>query len=453
MNARLSSALLVCFTVIAGCDGEYAVRIAFEDSAQSSRAERVQVALVNSCSSQPLGEEPLLPVREVSFEAGMASPSIGSVPPRTYGLYARVMAGCRVIASGCNDVDVEAAGSDTLRVVVGNLDVPLCETGQSCVDGQCAGGDGGVDATVDGMVDAVVSDASDGGVDSGLDPEPPPPVSTRCWAEAETCDWSRPGFRFAEVATGNFIDPDAANVAFSPDACSLYLARNDGVDFDVSRVDRDGPGGEFGVETPLTTNINTVADEDATSLGPNGLELFVASNRGPSGFRRVHRFERESTDADWEPNGVRIGSLEIAGSTSWEPRLAPHGLRLYVALLTGVQWISVIERASLDDEFGPPQMLDLQGITPSYSINRPSVTHDGRILVGVQQDADSATRRAFFSTRDGWNEEWSPIRVLPVTVGADGMRDIGVSPDGCEVIVRTTQEAGNIAALLRYEAP
>lgn len=337
----------------------------------------------------------------------------------------------------------------------------FCDLAQSpnvCVQGEAR--DAGTDARDAGDVDAGVRDAGAedaGPMDSGAfdvpdagPGAPPPPQSTRCWVQESTCDLSG-DFRFEPVPDdSNFTDDNAANVAFSPDACELLFARNVDPDvrFDIFRVEREGPGGSWSPQMAIA-ELNTTVDEDAPSMSPDGLEFFVASNRARP-LRRVHRFTREAIGDAWNSDSDIVATLDIEGSTSWEPRLAPHGLRLYVALdIDDRQRIRVLNRPELGADFGDYETLTFEGIPADHSNNRPSVTHDGRVLVGIHQSdpLDGGTRRVFYATRPNWNAEWSEAQALPVTVGSEGMRDVGISPDGCEVIARTTT---GTATLLRY---
>ncbi|MCA9607463.1 MAG: hypothetical protein KC619_17775 [Myxococcales bacterium] len=299
-----------------------------------------------------------------------------------------------------------------------------------------------------GATDGSVTDAAstDGGIDAG--PEgPPPPVATTCWLRAETCDWTVRGFTLVEdTSAGSFTNGLAENATFSPDGCRVYYAE----DGDLHRVERTGPGMPFGPVVSLDS-VNTMeAVEEAPSIGPDGLELFFASDDGTRGQRSVYRAIRAAPDLPFEPR-VRVASTATPGERGWEPRIAPHGLRLYYAPTGAVQFIHVLERRALGDELGPPISVPLDGVEPAYATNRPSVTHDDRVLVGVQQvTGDILTRRPFYATRPDWQASWSRVAPLPAVTGMTVIIDVAVSPDGCEVLAR---DATDTATTLRYVDP
>lgn len=443
---RLARQLAPLFLALIGCGGEYDVRISFVDADTMLAADRVQVAIIADCAVQTLGEAPRETVRSVEFRIGESSPALGAVEPGAYGLYARASnTECDVVAAGCTPISLDGNAEATLTVQLRNVSAQLCTGRSMCADGLCEDLDGGLMADV---VDAIPSDVPDAGP-----PNPPPPPSMECWVQTETCDWTTPGFRFDEVLTGSFTNYEAGNVAFSPDACELLYALQVDGPFDVFRSARTSAGGEFGPAVPIAeVNLPGVSDE-APSLGPDGLELFIASTRVASRLRRVHRFARVSTSDPWG-TGVPIPTLQIADTNGWEPRLAPHGLRLYVALEeSDEQWLHVVERDALSAEFGEPARIPF-AFSAGSNTNRPSVTQDGRVLVFIQQvGEDSNSRRAYYATRADWRADWGPAIMLPAAVGAAGMRDIGVSPDGCELVARTSTASTARSTILRYVEP
>ncbi|MEM7605484.1 MAG: lamin tail domain-containing protein [Myxococcota bacterium] len=124
---------------LTGCSGDaYDVEVRFADPADQAVAVRTQVAVVTSCDLQELGADPenaLLPPVEIAD--GEPTRSLGDIPSRTLGLYARAIdENCRVIAAGCADQRVSNGGGGTLTVVLRSVDSSACEPGL-CRNGRC----------------------------------------------------------------------------------------------------------------------------------------------------------------------------------------------------------------------------------------------------------------------------------------------------------------------------
>lgn len=306
------------------------------------------------------------------------------------------------------------------------------EAANVCVRGDRP--DAGTDAGLEAGLDAAVDDAAvDGATDAGPS-GPPPPLATTCWVRSTGCDWSVDGFTLVdELGTDRFVDGEARNATFSPDACEIYYARRG----DIYRVTRTGPRAPFGTEEEVSAFNGAATTVEAPSLSPDGLEAFVASDDGVTLTRAVFRSRRSTPTGAWGPL-ERMTALSPTEWVTWEPRLAPHGRRLYYAPDNGVQFIHVSERATLGEDFPAPTRVTLVGLEAGYDSNRPSVTHDERLLVGVQQQhLEMATRTGFYATRADWRGAWSRTRPLPATISLASVGDLAVSPDGCEVLVRS----------------
>ncbi|MDQ3033574.1 MAG: hypothetical protein M3Y87_14235 [Myxococcota bacterium] len=276
--------------------------------------------------------------------------------------------------------------------------------------------------------------ARDGGVDPSRDAATPRPPATTCWVRREGCDWSREGFTLVDqFGTDRFTNGEARNATFSPDGCAIYYS----VRGDIHRVTRSGPREPYGAPEAIAAVSGGATWVEAPSVSPDELELFVASDEGVTGTRSVLRAARGAAMSTWGPL-ERVTVLSPPALVTWEPRLAPHGLRLYYAPDDGVQFIHVAERDALGVDFAPATRVLIEGLEPGYDTNRPSVTHDERVLVGVQQrHADEPTRIAFYVTRPDWMAAWSRAQPLPSSVSLARVGDLSVSPDGCEVLVRS----------------
>jgi len=152
-NARLGSfiAVLPALLALVSCSGGgYDVIVRFEPTELVDQVARVELALVPSCTGQPVGEPAVGAVASLGVRRMDSPTPIGDAPPGTYGLYARGLAeDCRVAVSGCTDVVIEAGGSGTLIVTLTAIDGDRCPPTMTCSDGECVTGgmpDAGMDA-------------------------------------------------------------------------------------------------------------------------------------------------------------------------------------------------------------------------------------------------------------------------------------------------------------------
>jgi hypothetical protein len=210
-------ALLLVTTSAACTDPGYEVVVLFDPPALADDAVAISISVIDECSVQPLGQVPAEPVvREILLRRGDELSALGPLSPGQYGLYALARANdCRVVAAGCEPVDLENGGSGRLTVSADGADGPACGDGFLCDGaGQCRPGggpdmdaammDGGVDgdATVDSGADAAMDamdasdaldarmDASDGLDGSSLDCSALEAVAEWdfCRATASTCE-------------------------------------------------------------------------------------------------------------------------------------------------------------------------------------------------------------------------------------------------------------------------
>lgn len=139
----ISLCLLALVLPSVGCDdGGYTVVVRFRPETLAEQARRIQIAIVPACGDQVLGAEPWMSLDSQTIERGAAARSLGSLRPGTYGLYARASdASCQWFASGCDPIEVKAAGKGVLSVGLTSRVGPGCEAGTTCVDGVCRSGD------------------------------------------------------------------------------------------------------------------------------------------------------------------------------------------------------------------------------------------------------------------------------------------------------------------------
>lgn len=147
--------LLGLLAVVGACgEPEYEIVVRFDPAALAESVERLEVALVDDCEEQVLGQ-PAASERVVAWSRGGRAGALGVTEAGRHGLYARgLSASCEPVASGCEPVDLEDGGSGRLVVTVRAATGPGCPTGTSCRAGACVS-DGGC-AMPDVIVDAAL---------------------------------------------------------------------------------------------------------------------------------------------------------------------------------------------------------------------------------------------------------------------------------------------------------
>lgn len=434
--------MLTALVLIAGgcTDPGYEVVVELEPPELADEAVVIEVALVEDCAAQPRGQPPVAPRAHVSVTRG-DSPSLGQVDSGPAGLYALARAAdCRVVASGCEPVELDEGGSGRLVVTATSVAAGSCPPGSTCNGaGECTpGADAGPDAGEDAsMPDGGVDDARvpDAAVDAGPDadvPVVPPPPPSGCWWSTEACDWSEPtGFRFVPSSTDTL---DAltmtGNPSFSPDGCELYFG-NEG-ELHVAR--RASARGAFaglgtipGVEDPETS-------ESKASVSPDGLELYFSSNRLHDGWHSTHRAVRDEVGRTWM-DIVEVPALSFDGIDNWDGSLAPHGLRFYWApdRVEG-RYLYVSERDSLDAAFGSGVLVE--ELAEAGDLYEPTVTADGRVIVVVAEPATSTGQHVMYATRSSWRDPFGSLMEVPGAFLSSGTEtETAVSADGCELVV------------------
>ena len=254
--------------ILAGCSGGYTVTVDFEPDALADQARVVELALIESCDTQPLGDAPDDVFVRMEYRRG-DSAGLGDVDAGQYGLYARARgADCRVIAAGCIPVTLKKGGGGELVVVAAALDGAGCRGSEICDDGECrpgdAGNDGGSDVGIDApmCMCAACADCVDGAC---------VPVQERCGA-TEYCDvvaGCRPGTPCVSGACeddGNPCTAERCDDSRDPPLCLSEPVA------DTTACDDGGPGRCFSGAccTGCWDGGSCVGGDTATACGNAG---------------------------------------------------------------------------------------------------------------------------------------------------------------------------------------
>ncbi|MBI2896284.1 MAG: hypothetical protein HYY06_22190 [Deltaproteobacteria bacterium] len=143
----MKSALVLITMASAACDGD-GYRVIVHVPGGPDRASRVEVSVLRSCGdADPLGVEPIDPVR-IAHADGETSEPLGPVAPGRYGLYGRAWdEQCSLFAAACAPFDVETGGEGTIELFPSTLADPAgCDAGYACTSGSCTPADAGTDS-------------------------------------------------------------------------------------------------------------------------------------------------------------------------------------------------------------------------------------------------------------------------------------------------------------------
>lgn len=277
----MSLLLGVCLPFAAGCgDAPSAEGLSIEASfapgvprAARDESVRVEVYLLDSCDSVVTGERPDSALASMfMLRDGSGGPVIAVPAAGQYGLYAVAQnSDCAVVGAGCDEVNVDGAGLETLLVEMGAFSGQGCFANQECSmeTGDCVGPGGEcVDLDSDGLGDGSLGNV--GCVDTTTDSNDDD--GTVCAdTDGDGCD---------DCANGSFNPFDDGDDADEDGVC-------DASD-DCTDADGDGLGnGSFanaGCDNALTDSNDedgsVCADTDADGCDDCAVDTFDPENDG-----------------------------------------------------------------------------------------------------------------------------------------------------------------------------
>jgi hypothetical protein len=134
----------------------------------------------------------------------------------------------------------------------------------------------------------------------------------------------------------------------SPDRLSLYFTKTIVVaeDSDMLVATRSSPDEAFGTPSAVPGFDTDAVFEDAPELSPSGLELFFRRTAGGSGSA-IFVATRETVDDNF-------GAPQSLGVDGFDPSISGDGLTLYFASLTG-DTIRAMSRNAIGGVWGPPR--------------------------------------------------------------------------------------------------
>jgi hypothetical protein len=135
----------------------------------------------------------------------------------------------------------------------------------------------------------------------------------------------------------------------SPDRLSLYLTKTiiPGEDSDMVVATRSSPEAAFGTPSVVPGFDTDFVFEDAAELSSSGLELFFRRTAADGSESAISVATRASVDDDF-------GEPQSLGVDGFDPSISGDGLTLYFASLTG-DTVQAISRNAIGGVWGPPR--------------------------------------------------------------------------------------------------
>jgi hypothetical protein len=249
---------------------------------------------------------------------------------------------------------------------------------------------------------------------------------------------------------------DAAG-GITPDGLSLFLDSDRSGAFDIWVTTRATTDDNWGTPEKLAEPLNSNFWDGTPSLSADGLSLFFCSDRpGGSGGNDIWVSTRASLSDTWgEPEN--LGPTVNSPNQDWTPDLSADGLSLYFCsdrpegLWDLDLWVST--RATVSEPWGEPVNLGPTVNSSAFDMGG-TVTPNGLVLFftstrpGGLGDRDLwMTRRA--TTSDPWQEPvnlGSPINTLAMDTGTV------ISPDG-STLYFASMRPGGYGGLDVYQVP
>jgi hypothetical protein len=268
------------------------------------------------------------------------------------------------------------------------------------------------------------------GFDSHASPSDPDPDSS---TDSDIHDgplgaWSAP------VPFPGGINTDAGNendVALTANGLELYITREDG----IYHALRTSTAVDFGAPTKDLQLSMTGLEDDATPSN-SGLEMFFARNMN------VFRATRAHPTGAWDVGSV-VEELSTADddAPSW---ISPDGLRIYLQSQragTGMRDLYVATRPSIGAAWTTP--VEIAELDSDANDVNPTLSADELTLVFDSDRGNAINQRdLYIATRAAIGHPWSaPIRIDELSTGSAEL-DAFLAPDG-RTLMFTSDRGGS----------
>lgn len=219
------------------------------------------------------------------------------------------------------------------------------------------------------------------------------------------------------------------------DLLTLYFSSDPAGNDDVFSTQRATPTDAFGSPTAVT-DINTAFNDLELVISPDGLELWLASDRpGGAGGYDLWRATRASV-ADGFGGLAVVPEVSSTGS-EYNERISSDGQRIYFAAAgrpggVGATDLWMATRPTSADPFATPTLIaELDTTVDDAS---PNPTASERVIVYTSnRSGTSGGLDLWFATRADRNDPFGPPAPVPVVNTASTEFTPYLRPDGCEL--------------------
>ena len=196
--------------------------------------------------------------------------------------------------------------------------------------------------------------------------------------------------------------------------------------------------------------INSASDDGAPTISKDGLSLYFSSNRaGGHGNFDLYVATRPSRSDAWS-TPVNLGQTVNTSADQWASSLSADGLELYFCdwhvympngYGNGDIWVST--RASISDAWNPPVNLG-PIVNSAYFDAGMDVSDDGlRLFFGCDRTGGYGYQDIWVATRASMSDSWEPPVNLGPPVNSNGYDATPrLTPDGSTMYFGSTRGGG-----------
>ncbi len=179
----------------------------------------------------------------------------------------------------------------------------------------------------------------------------------------------------------------------------------------------------FGTPTNLGPTVNSWRSDDAANISPDGLTLFLTSNRsGGSGGSDLWVSTRAIIDDPWS-EAVNLGTTVNSSTYDGCASISADGLTLYFSAYNrpggqGGSEIWMTARATTEDDWSTPVNLDVPVYSGKHEWSQ-SISADGlTFYFGSRRSGGSGDFDLWVTTRATIDDDWSTSVNLGATVNS-----------------------------------